>query len=158
MSNVVYYDGSRFLEAASGFGYANGINVAPGGNTLYLATTIQRSLLVFDRDPASGKLGLRETLFLETGLDNIEIDGQGDLWIGAHPQLLKFVGHAADKAKMAPSQVLRLRRIQEDAFQVDEIYLNRGDQLSASSVAAVRNGRMLIGAVLDPGFLDCRMK
>ncbi len=157
LSNVVYFDGSGFSIVAADFGYANGINTSPDGETLYLATATERSLHVFNRDSVSGALEHRETVFLGTGLDNIEINGQGDLWIGAHPQLLTFMSHARDKTKMAPSQILRLSPQDQGGFNIEEVYLNRGEELSASSVAAVRNRRMLIGAVFDEKFLDCRL-
>ena len=87
LSNVVYFDGLRFLEVVSGIGYANGINVSADGNTLYLCAVTEGALHIYNRDIASGKLVLREKLDLATGVDNIEIDSTGGLWIGAHPQL-----------------------------------------------------------------------
>ena len=50
LSNVLYYDGSHFKEAASGFAYANGINVSADGKILYLSATSKRTLYIFDRD------------------------------------------------------------------------------------------------------------
>lgn len=52
-SNVLYYDGSKFVEAASGIGYANGINVGHDGRTLYVCSITEGGLPVYDRDPAS---------------------------------------------------------------------------------------------------------
>jgi hypothetical protein len=40
---------------------------------------------------------------------------------------------------------------------VEEVYLDRGEEISASSVAAVRGNRLLIGAIFESKFLDCRM-
>jgi hypothetical protein len=39
---------------------------------------------------------------------------------------------------------------------IKEVYLNMGEEISASSVAAVYKNRMLVGAVFDPKFLDCK--
>ena len=91
------------------------------------------------------------------GGDNIEIDTKGDIWIAAHPQLLKFVGHAADSSKLSPSQVLRIKQNSYGDYIVEEMYLNDGKELSGSSVAAVMENRLLIGAVFEPRFLDCGM-
>ena len=156
LSNVVYYDGTRFLEVAAGIGYANGINVSGDGKTLYLCAVTESALHIYNRDIASGKLKLRKKLDLGTGVDNIEIDSSGGLWIGAHPQLLKFVQHAQDPSKLSPSQVLHLIPQADGGYDINEIYLNRGEEISASSVAAVYKNRMLIGAVFDPKFLDCK--
>jgi arylesterase/paraoxonase len=153
---VVYYDGTRFLEVAAGIGYANGINVSDDGKILYLCAVTEGALHIYNRDIASGKLKLRKKLDLGTGVDNIEIDSKGGLWIGAHPQLLKFVQHAQDPTKISPSQALHLIPQADGSYDINEIYLNRGEEVSASSVAAVYKNRMLIGAVFDPKFLDCK--
>jgi arylesterase/paraoxonase len=79
LSNILYYDGSRFTEAASGFGYANGINVSVDRETLYLCAVTERSLHVFDREPSTGKLIHRERVELNTGVDNVEVDAEGGL-------------------------------------------------------------------------------
>jgi hypothetical protein len=43
----------------------------------------------FDHNP--GSLDLETEVEIGIGGDNIEIDAKGDIWIAAHPQLLKFV-------------------------------------------------------------------
>jgi arylesterase / paraoxonase len=156
LANLIYYDGSNYTEAAAGFAYANGVNVSPDGKKLYLTATTGQALYVFKRDIPSGSLDLETEIALGTGGDNIEIDANGDIWIGAHPQLLKFVGHAADKSKLSPSQVLRIQQNSQGVYTIEEIYLNDGKELSGSSVAAVMEGRFLIGAVFESRFLDCR--
>ncbi len=155
-SNVVFYDGSEFVEAASGIGYANGINVSPDGRLLYVCALTEGSLHIYDRDPESGRLEHREEIDLGTGVDNIEVDAEGDLWIGAHPQLLTFVEHAKEHWTVSPSQVLHLTPKEAGGYDVEEVYLDTGEEISASSVAAVRGNRLLIGAVFDSKLLDCR--
>jgi hypothetical protein len=54
--------------------------------------------------------------------------------------------------------VLRISREPEGRYVVSEVYLGLGDQLSASSVGAVRGNRLLIGGIFDPHFLDCRLE
>lgn len=157
LSNVVYYDGSRFSEAASRVGYANGINISKDKKTLYLCAVTELSLHLYDRDVSSGKLSLREKIKLDTGVDNIEIDPSGGLWIGSHPRLLDFVAHAGDPSRLSPSQILYLSPKPSGGFSIEEVYLNKGEELSAASVASVRGKRMLIGSVFDPKFLDCQM-
>jgi len=156
LSNVIYYDGSRFFEAASGIGYANGLNVSADGKILYLCAVTEGALHIYNRNIASGKLKLREKLDLGTGVDNIEIDSSGGLWIGAHPQLLKFVQHAQDPMKLSPSQILHLKPGAGGGYDTKEVYLDLGQEISAASVAAVYKNRMLIGAVFDAKFLDCK--
>ena len=152
----MYYDGGEFTVAASKIGYANGININSDKNEVYVCSPTERSLHIYYRDVKTGKLVLKDKINLGTGVDNVEVDTDGDLWIGAHPKLIDFVGHARDRAKLSPSQVLHLSRNKGEGFSVEEVYLNEGNEISGSSVAAFRANRMLIGGVFDPGFLDCR--
>ncbi len=154
LAHVVYYDGVRFRRVAEGIRYANGINVSRDGRTLYVAGTTDRAVHVYDRTDASGLLIARGAIETGTGVDNIEIDTSGALWVGAHPKLLTFIAHSKDAAKLAPSQVLR---IDPETSEVTEIFLSEGADLSASSVAARFGQRLLIGAVLDAKFLDCQL-
>ena len=158
LSTVVYYDGERFAEAASDIPYANGINVSPDGATLYVASTTGGSVFVFGIDAASGALEERGEIEVGSGVDNIEIDAAGDLWIGAHPKLLSFVQHAADASQLSPSQVIRVRAPDSADPVVEEVFLSLGGDLSGASVGAVYRDRLLIGAALDDHILDCRIK
>ena len=158
VANVVYYDGKGFREAATGIGYPNGINVSPDGRQLYVVGTTQMILNIYDRDLSSGLLTFKESIAFDTGLDNIEIGPAGELWIGAHPQLLKFVAHSKDPGKLSPSQVLRIKLNADGQHRIDEVYLGNGKALSGSSVGAVYDNRLLIGSVFEEKFLDCSMQ
>jgi len=158
LANIVYYDGRDFREAAAGIGYPNGINVSRDGRQLYVAGTTQMTLKVFARDPRSGGLTPTESIGFDTGLDNIEIGPEGALWIAAHPQLLKFVAHSKDAGKLSPSQVLRVALKADGQHRIDEVFLDRGEALSGSSVGAVHGDRLLIGSVFEEKMLDCRLK
>jgi arylesterase/paraoxonase len=157
ISTVVYYDGADFSVAASGIRYPNGVNVSPDGRTLYVASTTGGEVLVFRIDSESGRLEPRGAIEIGSGVDNLELDAAGDLWIGAHPKLLSLVQHAADASQLAPSQIIRVGAPDSDAPLVEEVFLSRGDDLSGSSVGAAWGNRLLIGAVLDDHILDCRM-
>ena len=155
ISNVLYYDGSRFREAASGIGLPNGVNASPDGRTLYVASTITGSIRVFDLDGSKGTISAKSRIEIGSGVDNIDVDTEGRLWVAGHPKLLTFVRHVSDPAVLAPSQVFR---IDPQRGSVEEVYLDLGSAISGSSVAAFYKGRMLIGTVFDPKFLDCRFR
>ncbi len=156
LSSVVHYDGKVFKEVLTDLGYANGINVSRDGKSLYLSALTARTLNVYRRNLNDNELTLKKQVDTGTGIDNIELDENGDLWIGAHPQLLKFVSHAKDNNKYAPSQVLKVS-VADGSFKVSEVLLDSGSLLSASSVGAVKGNRMLVGAVFDAKILDCTM-
>jgi arylesterase/paraoxonase len=156
-SYVLYYDGKGFRKVAEKIAYANGINISHDGETVYVASTVAGGIRLYDRDITSGSLTFQKAIDLGTGVDNIELDSDGNLWIGAHPKLLTFVKYAKDPNTRSPSQVLEIRFNGDGNYTVEEIYLNRGSPLSGSSAAAVFHGRLMVGSVFDRGFLLCRL-
>jgi hypothetical protein len=56
----------------------------------------------------------------------------------------------------APSQVVRASH-RDGRWSVEEVFLDPGERLSASSVAARSGDRLLIGGIFEPRFLDCRL-
>ena len=156
-SHVLFYDGRDFRMVADKLAYANGINVSRDGKAIYVAATVGRKICIYDRDMKTGDLQFRYAIDLGTGVDNIEIDETGRLWIGAHPKLLTFVKYSKNPRKSSPSQVLRVAFGKDERFRVDEIYLSRGESLSGSSVAAPFRGTLLIGSVFDNRFLLCSL-
>jgi arylesterase/paraoxonase len=152
-SYLLYFNGNGFSKAYEGLNYANGVIVSPDGKTLYLTETISGKVSVLNRDIETGKLNLRFDKQLKTGLDNITMDANGDLWIAAHPKLFDFVSHVKDPSHHSPSQVLKLSPKVNDDFEVKEVYLNDGSQISGSSVALHYNGKIYIGAVYESKIL-----
>jgi arylesterase/paraoxonase len=157
LATVVHWDGARFAKVASGIRVANGIQAGAGGRPLFVAGSLDRALHVYDRDLATGALAHREKVPLGTVPDNVELDAAGALWIGAHPKALALVDYRNGRAPRAPSQVIRASRSGDGAWGVEEVFLDAGDALSASSVAAVRGDRLLVGGIFEPRFLDCRL-
>lgn len=155
-ASVEYYGRHGLQPAVENLVFPNGINVSADLRTVYVATTTSRELLVYDRDLETGALELRQRVYVGIGLDNIEVDEDGDLWIGAHPKLMALGPHGQEPSLLSPSQVYRIR-FRGDAVDVDEIYLNRGDQISGVSVAARHGDRLLLGQIFGDGILDCRL-
>lgn len=157
-SYVLYYDGKNFRKVVEGLAYANGINMSPDGQTVYVAATVGQKIYVYDRDRSNGDLSLRNTIEAGTGVDNIEIDQKGDLWIGCHPKLLTFVKYSKAPGVLSPSQVIQVEKRTSGSYEVKEIYLNNGQLMSGSSVAAVFKDTLLIGSVFDERFLMCSLQ
>jgi arylesterase/paraoxonase len=152
--NVGYFDGEKtVITSVEGIKYANGINVSKDGSEVYLAATTDRKVYVFNRDKSSGALTLAREIETGTGVDNIDIDENGNLWVGCHPQLLKFLSHAKDESKISPSEVIKLTRQPNGSFAQTTVYMNDGSELSASSVAAVFRNKLLIGPVFQRRFV-----
>lgn len=155
ISFVNYYDGNSFRKVATDIAYANGINHSADLSQLFVASCTGRKILIYDRNPGNGELTLNEKIDVNTGVDNIELDTDGSLWIGAHPQLLKFAGHAKDSKKHSPSQVIKLSKDESGKYKMEEVFLNDGTSYSGSSVGAVYKNKILIGSVFENSLLIC---
>jgi arylesterase / paraoxonase len=149
---ILHLKDGKFRVLASDLAYANGINAKGDGSELYVAESTGRRLRIYTRDAASGSITLRQTLDLGTGADNIELAPDGSLYVGAHPKLLTFFRHASDARMPSPSEVLRVT-----GGKVEQVFLDLGDQLSASTVGAPYRDRLLIGSVFADHFLDCKL-
>ena len=153
-AQILSYGPGGFRVALDNMVFPNGINASPDRRTVYIAAMTPQRVLVYDRDPSTDALTLRNEIPTGSGVDNIEVDPEGNLWIGSHPRLLRVPKHAADPSVLAPAQVLR---IPAGGGAVEEIYLSEGDPLSAASVGARYGNRLLIGQIFGRGFLDCEM-
>jgi len=156
--NIIHYKDGKYYEAANGLAMPNGINVSNDQRFLYTTTTLGHEFITFSRDSVNGKLKEISRLDLDSGLDNIEVDPDDNIWIGSHPKLLTFLGHAGDPDKLSPSQVFKLSPTSTiGEYDVTEVYLENGSKISASSVAVKYKDDLLIGAVFDKKVFRGRM-
>jgi len=154
-SSLLYYNGKTFSKAQGGLHYGNGVNVSNDRKLLYVTTTTGQNLLTFTMDTTSGALEQVHKLPLKTGVDNIDVDADGNIWIAAHPKLLAFVGHAKDSIKISPSQVLKISP--GDSYKVEEIWMDDGTTLSGSSIALRYNNDVYVGGVFQHKVVRIRL-
>lgn len=102
---------------------------------------------------ANGELDFVENIDCGTGVDNIEFDREGNLWIGAHPDLLHFSAYAAGKKEKAPSELITIEYRSPGDYDIQRIYTNDGSAMSASSVALPYGDYIYTGNVMDDHFL-----
>jgi arylesterase/paraoxonase len=146
-SNVGFYDGQSAEIKAGRIGYANGIQFDASKRLLYVAAVRAFQVKVYQVDE-NWNLTLLEDLEVGTGVDNIELDPSGDLWIGAHPDLLQFASYAAGKKPTAPSEVIQINYDSEKST-VKSIFTDPGTTISGSSVALPWGDYLFIGNVMD---------
>ncbi|MFB0907735.1 MAG: SMP-30/gluconolactonase/LRE family protein [Spirosomataceae bacterium] len=152
--SVVYFDGNSGKIVATGIPYANGIHTSKDGKKLFIASTNVNEILVFNRNADNT---LKEETVFDTGIgvDNIELDNAGNLSIGCHPQLLKFLSHSKDSKNLSPTVVLKMTYNEDSkTFKQETIYTDDGSNLSGGSVAAPyiqANGKQIIlaGSVFE---------
>jgi len=156
LANVSYFDGVEGRIVATGLRYANGLVVTPDTKTLYVAEITGRKINIYDRNLENGSLTKRSEMPVDSGPDNLEWDEKGNIWLAGHPRLLEFAGHAENPDKISPSQVIKINVDSEEPV-ISEVYLNLGEEISASSVAAVSGETMLIGSVFEEHILRCKL-
>ena len=151
-STVIYYDGENFTKVASKIAYANGINFDSKRNLIFVASPRKFLVKVYAKN-TNGTLAFIEDIPCGTGVDNIEFDTAGNLWIGAHPNLLKFTAYANDKEDKSPSEIIKINYKKKNDYTVETIYLEDGTAMSASTVAAPFGNLLFTGNVMDDEFL-----
>ncbi|GAA4271342.1 SMP-30/gluconolactonase/LRE family protein [Aquimarina gracilis] len=152
VSNVIYYDGKTFKEVANGIAYANGINFDPKRKLLFVASPRGFLIKVYNVRK-NGSLDFIEDISCNTGVDNIEIDQYGNLWSGAHPNLLRFKAYAKGKKDTAPSEIIKIKYAGKNNYKVEKVYVEDGSIMSGSSVATSFGNLVITGNVMDDEFL-----
>ena len=151
-TNVVYYDGSDYEIVDDGITYANGINFDKQNNRLFVASPRSFLIKVYDVN-SDGSLSHVEDIDCNTGVDNIEFDQDGKIWIGCHPSLLVFAEYAAGRQEKAPSELITIDYRGKGDYDIETIYMSDGSDMSASTVASIYGNKIFVGNVMDPGFL-----
>ena len=153
LTKLVYVDHDGARAVTDDIRSGGGINVSRDGLFLYVAETGGNAVRVLKRNPADGSVESLSEIDLGTAPDNIDVAADGSLWIGAHSSMFGLVMHFI-MGTDAPSQVLR---VEPDNAAIEEIYYNRGDQISAGSVGLTYGNKLLIGSITAPKILICEM-
>ncbi|NQZ76425.1 MAG: SMP-30/gluconolactonase/LRE family protein [Ekhidna sp.] len=153
VSDVTFYDGQNYVRVASGIAYANGINISKDQSQLLVASPRSFSLRFYNIEK-DGTLIFDRSLDVGSGIDNIELDQKGNLWMGSHPSLLAFTAYSGGKKEFAPSEVI----VVENGNKVSSVYENDGSFIAGSSVAAPYKDLIFIGTVMDDRMVVLKKK
>jgi len=156
ISNAVYFDGENYREVADGIAYANGINFDKERNLIFIASPRSFSVKVYTKEK-DGMLSHIEDIPCKTGVDNIEFDEDLNLWIGCHPSLLRFNAYYGGKKEISPSEVIKINYKKKGDYAIEKIYVEDGQEMSGSTVAAVYNDLVFVGNVMDEEFLILKL-
>lgn len=151
-SETVYFDGENYRVVANESSYANGISYDKKRNLIYIAGVRDFSIKVYDREE-NGDLTFIEEINCGTGVDNIELDSEGHIWIGCHPNMLAADAYMKGKKDKSPSEIIKITYHKKGDYNVETVYLNDGSEMSASTVSAIYNDLLLVGNVCDEHFL-----
>lgn len=151
-SSVVYFDGAQWSKPVEGLRLANGINMSADGKSVYVSEFLGRRVGVYTRDANSGALTPVRYFKVNFGPDNIEISQDGGLWIAGHDKVFDFLKHAGDPKVVAPSRVIRLNGV---TGHYSNLFVDNSGALNASSVGAVWDKTLIVGAVFDSHVMVC---
>lgn len=150
--NVVHFDGETARKAAGGLVYGNGIAMSADGSRVFAANFIAQRIDVFERDAETSALTKVDTFRAPFGLDNIELDEAGDLWVAGNTEVFSFLAHQQDPAEHAPSFAVRFDR---ETGDWSPVFYTDGEAIDSASVIAPVEDRFLVGAVFDSHVLSC---
>ena len=150
-SSVVYFDGQEGRVVATGLSGANGINLSPGRNTLYVNEWTKRRVVVFQRNPDNNlkKLG---QISVPALTDNVDVDTNGDVWIAGQPKLFELIDYVRGKRSTVSSLAAKVDMQTQEA---ETVFVSVNGELNSASVAAVAGDKLLIGSVFDSHILVC---
>ncbi len=157
LATWLVFDGEKMRVVDSGLKSGAGIAMSLDGTKIYVSETSANRIRVYARKPTSGDVSLSETIDIGSAPDNINLAGDGSLWIAAHAVTPALIRHFMDAKKLAPTQIFRLPPDAAPNKRLTEIYLNAGEQISAGSVAAAFGNEMLVGSITERKVLRCRI-
>jgi arylesterase/paraoxonase len=155
-ANVVYFDGADFRAVAQDLRAASGIGVSADGAHLYVAETTGREIRTFARNIFSGDLGPVSALPIASGLAQLDVGAQGELFVAGAPKLIDALVYRRDPAKTAASQVYRVS-VDARGVPVSAKLVYAGTDIGAADAALPVRDRLLIGSGLDSKILSCAL-
>jgi len=143
--NILFYDGNKFIKVVDNLFFPNGIALNSERNELYAAETLSGKIYSYQ---LAGNYHLQnvDNFYIQKGIDNINLDAEGDLIASIHPNLWALSRHMQDPQKRSPSRVIH---IDSDSKRIQMLYQHSGTEISGVSSAVSYNGSLYLGAVCD---------
>lgn len=154
---ITYFDGENYRHVLeNSMSYSNGIRYDFDRKLMYIASTRKFAVNVYNRTE-NGDLEFIETIPCKTGVDNIELDKDGNVWIGCHPKLLAFTSYSQGKSEIAPSEILKITYNGLGDYETKSVFLDDGTNVSGMSTAAIYKNLIFTGNVMDDHFLVLKL-
>jgi arylesterase/paraoxonase len=67
--------------------------------------------------------------------------------------LLEFAAYAKGKKEKSPSEIIKIDYRGKNDYQIEQMYMEDGTEMSASTVAATFGNLIFVGNVMDEHFL-----
>jgi sugar lactone lactonase YvrE len=154
-AKISYFNGMAWSQFSPEVSLGNGILVKKIGDKelIYWASTLDESVFVYELINFEGKTDIKflRSINIDSGSDNLEIDTNNSILVGAHKSMVRFLRHASDSKNTSPSQIFRINENES----IDEIFASNGEEISASSTGLIYNKKLIIGQVFEPYLLSC---
>ena len=72
--------------------------------------------------------------------------------------LLHFNFYANGNKKISPSEIIKIKYFDKENYEIEQIYMESGNNMSGSTVAATFGNLILMGNVMDNKFLILKRK
>jgi arylesterase / paraoxonase len=149
-------DGSaEWTIADEGLSYPNGIVIdrKAGQPRIYVALMKGRQIRVYVPTDNGQIKRSGEPIDLFAVPDNLRLDPDGDLWVGANPSFMKAIFYFMNLRDTSPSAVLRVSQPQSEKPIVETVFFDSGELISGSSVgcpyADDNRFKLVVGSVAD---------
>lgn len=135
----------------SGLKFANGIAAIDQLDEIAIAATRSKEVVFAKWAPEGLAVGKR--IKTPGGPDNISQNRAGELIVAVHPSMLRLALHRKLGFGRAPSRIIK---IDPDTKNVTMLLDDeRGEKFAAATVGVDIEGHLVVGSVVDSGFLVC---
>lgn len=156
LSPLVYFDGTKFDTVVDDLQSSGGINVNQDGTELYVGQTAGESIRVYSLNADKSIGDIKQIIKVGSGVDNIDVAVDGDVWIANHTNTLALVQHFGSANSLAPTQIQTLRNLsQGKKYRLETVFENDGSLISAGSVGARYKNEIVIGSITERKLLKC---
>lgn len=156
--DILYFNGMSFREVADGLYGTRSLAITRNGSHVIAGGLLGRSVTSFARESLTGNLSDENLKLVGAGPERLALDGQGQLWVAGHANLLSWRAMTGEPGTKASSQILRISLANGVPGEVTQVYGNAGDEIAGAGAVAVGGNHLLIGSALDAKLLDCIMK
>jgi DNA-binding beta-propeller fold protein YncE len=139
--SIVHYENGAYTKFSKGYKYPNGLIIHQ--NEMFVTTSLSNNLYVVDLET-----GKKKKLLKLKGGDNLLSDGKS-LFTTSHPKMMKFIKHTKSADNFTPSIIYS---INPKSPELEVLFSNEGDKISAGSTGFVYENKLYIGQVFE-GFI-----
>lgn len=158
--DVVYCQKDGCAQVDAGHAFPNGLAFGSDG-LLYVPSSASGDLRVYE---ATSNGGIRKvaTVKIPYPLDNLSLDGNGDLWVPGLPDIKRTLGAFENPLGPAPpSTVFRVHKKANGKYEVDKVLEDSEGQVLPATTTAIhdaKTGRIFLSSVISPFITVCDPK